>query len=417
MFACVHAQGGTPGALLECAGAFSPRVEETAAGTLVLDVRGLAHLFGSSHDLAGAIARHASELGLKASVALAANPDTAVHAARGFPGVNVISPGGEAAALGKLPVEVLDLPPEMMQIVVLWGIRTFADFAALPEAGIVERLGPEGAHFHKLARGAGDRPLVPAKAPPAFEESMELEYPVTTLEPLSFILGRLLNQICGKLESHGLATHELRLVLGLENRAAHERSFRLPFPMRDGRTFLKLLQLDLDSHPPPGPVVQVTISAEPVNPRVIQNGLFRPPAPEPQKLELMLARIANVVGEENVGSPELVDTHRPGAFRMQRFGASRTPAGRRRIHLALRMFRPPLRAKVLAPSGCPARVAARGVRGRVLSLSGPWRTSGDWWSADPWARDEWDVALSDGALYRIFLDHHNGGWFIEGSYD
>jgi protein ImuB len=51
----------------------------------------------------------------------------------------------------------------------------------------------------------------------------------------------------------------------------------------------------------------------------------------------------------------------------------------------------------------------------VLDLAGPWRTSGDWWTADAWQRDEWDIALSDGALYRIYCEP--AGWFVEGSYD
>jgi protein ImuB len=81
------------------------------------------------------------------------------------------------------------------------------------------------------------------------------------------------------------------------------------------------------------------------------------------------------------------------------------------------VFRPALRAQVEAPNGRPARVEARGVRGRVLQMAGPWRTSGNWWRADAWSRDEWDVALSDGALYRIYRDRHGEKWFIEGRYD
>jgi hypothetical protein len=40
-----------------------------------------------------------------------------------------------------------------------------------------------------------------------------------------------------------------------------------------------------------------------VKPRVLQNGLFVPLAPAPDKLELTLARLAKLVGEENIGSP------------------------------------------------------------------------------------------------------------------
>jgi protein ImuB len=82
-----------------------------------------------------------------------------------------------------------------------------------------------------------------------------------------------------------------------------------------------------------------------------------------------------------------------------------------------RLYRPPLPANVQAPEGRPAQISARGVQGKVLRLAGPWRISGDWWTPTPWAHDEWDVALSDGALYRIYLERPSGRWFVDGSYD
>jgi len=72
---------------------------------------------------------------------------------------------------------------------------------------------------------------------------------------------------------------------------------------------------------------------------------------------------------------------------------------------------------VQASRGWPARVQARSIRGKVTALAGPWRRSGDWWTTGAWARDDWDVALSDGALYRLYHNLENGGWFIEGRYD
>jgi hypothetical protein len=34
-----------------------------------------------------------------------------------------------------------------------------------------------------------------------------------------------------------------------------------------------------------------------------------------------------------------------------------------------------------------------------------------------WDHDEWDVALTDGAVYRIFQDRATGGWFIDAIVD
>jgi protein ImuB len=86
-----------------------------------------------------------------------------------------------------------------------------------------------------------------------------------------------------------------------------------------------------------------------------------------------------------------------------------------KFRLSIRLFRPPRAARVALASGHPSFVTAGAIRGKILDLAGPWRTSGDWWAADPWLRDEWDIALTDGALYRLYCDPK--GWFVEGSYD
>jgi protein ImuB len=419
MFACLHGSG----ALTALAFEFSPVVEQTAPHTVTLDASGLDRLFGLPQDVAVAIARRASEVGVAASLALAPNPDAAICAARGFPGVSIIPYGDEAKFLGALPLALLGPSQELRETLERWGIRRFDDMAALPPLGIAERLGPEGLHLRELARGEAERKLVPLAEPLCFEDELELEYPVDLLEPLAFVLARLINGLVTRLATRGLATNELRLRLKLETRATHERTLRLPVPSLDTKAFLKLLQLDLAAHAPAAPVVHVRLAVEPVKPQAAQSGLFVPVTPEPVKLELTLARIQAIVGEGRVGSPELVDTHRPDAFRLKK-GTDAFIAARPKnasvpflalTKLSMRIFRPPRAARVALTSGQPSFVAADGIRGKILDLAGPWRTSGDWWTADPWLRDEWDIALSDGALYRLYCCPR--GWFLEGSYD
>jgi len=444
MFACLHGKGNLTALALE----FSPIVEHTAADTVTLDVSGLDRLFGLPQDIAAAIARRASEKQAQASIALAGNPDAAICAARGFTGVSIIPQGDEAKFLGSLAVSLLAGcpfmgPPELQETLERWGIRRFRELAALPPLGIAERLGPEGLRLRSLASGEVERKLVPIQEPLDFEDEIEPDYPVDLLEPLAFLLARLLNGLTTRLATRGLATDELRLRLKLEPAGTYERTLRLPVPSLDGKAFLKLLQLNLAEHPPAAPVVHVWLGMNPVKPPAAQNGLFIPVAPEPVKLELTLARIQAIVGAGRVGSPELLDTHRPDAFQMQPLLTQRHGATEKRSSksssclcdsvsksecsrssqrlcasaskLAFRYFRPPRSARVALASGQPEFVAADGIRGRVIELAGPWRTSGDWWTADPWQRDEWDVALSDGALYRLYCDPR--GWFVEGSYD
>jgi protein ImuB len=61
-------------------------------------------------------------------------------------------------------------------------------------------------------------------------------------------------------------------------------------------------------------------------------------------------------------------------------------------------------------------VSAGGVQGAVAERAGPWRASGDWWDA-AWSREEWDVALESGGLYRLYRDRMRDAWFVEGELD
>jgi protein ImuB len=438
-------------------------------------------IFGPLPEISRAIYHRAITLGLEANIATASNPDAAMLAARGFSGVTVIPPGKEAERLGSLSIEVL-FPDQLegeqkkednrfLETLDRWGVRTLRALATLPEVALSERLGQKGLHLQQLARGATSRTLVPVELPLIFEEAVELEHPIILLEPLAFLLNRLLEQLCARLGSRALATQELQLTLELRTQTGIDqefenfgipsesdaspneaqsksaaryfvsgrrqstfcRSLRLPLPMLDAKLFLKLLQLDLNAHPPGAPITKIHLAAEPARPRSAQGGLFLPPSPEPEKLELTLARIAAIVGENGVGALELLDTHHPEGFRMRRFVAQSVgesepqkpsqPAEEKSAVTALRRFRPPLRASVTLESGQPAHVICtkkKEVQGNVLWKAGPWRSSGDWWEREAWSRDEWDIALQNKdavALYRLVHDLLGGGWFVEGTYD
>jgi protein ImuB len=455
-------ESATRAALLDCAQSFSPCVEDAACDTALLDLAGMESLFGSMPEISRVLSDRAIALGLDANVAIASNPDAAMLAARGFSGITVILPGKESEHLGPLPVDVLfagkfgedrqekdqkEQACRLFETLERWGIRNLCALAALPELELSERLGQQGLRLRQLARGAASRALVPVEVPLVFEEAVELEHPIVLLEPLAFLLNRLLEQLCLRLALHALATQELRLTLELENYSLFNqqsklnnqkflRTLHLPLPILDSKLFLKLLQLDLNAHPPGAPIVKIHLAAEPVRPRSAQGGLFLPPSPEPEKLQLTLARIAGVVGENKVGALELLDTHHPEGFRMRRFAdetppkhswnetCSSAPDSARKTSAvtALRRFRPPLFANVTLENGQPIFLVCKKnhVQGRVLWKAGPWRFSGDWWEREAWSRDEWDIAVQNGAtiaLYRLVHDLLNGDWFVEGTYD
>lgn len=484
-------------AVLDCAQLFSPEVEDTSPGTVLLNLAGLEPLLGPLPKIASDLSRNISQLGLEANIAVAANPDAAVLAARGFSGVTLIPESGEAERLGDLPVDALlecfssdaGEAARWMETFDRWGVRKLRALAALPEVPVSARFGQQGIRLQQLARGGARRDLRVWEPQLIFAESVELEYPIVLLEPLAFLLNRMLEQVCARLRARALAAQELHLELELAVSQAHDytsfdetpprtlagkiagkiarnftRSVCLPTPMLDAKVFLKLLQLDLQAHPPGAPIVKINLSVQPARSRALQSGLFQPVFPEPEKLELTLARIAGIVGEGRVGSVELLDTHREGAFAMRHFAPVEAALEVRKevkqswnqkkdkenmpIHesdsaspeveekfagnaeekmsavIALRLFRPPLDANVTVREAKPVRVRClerEDINGEIVWTAGPWRSSGDWSEQEGWSREEWDIAVSADneqlVLYRLVLDRLSGNWFVEGMYD
>jgi protein ImuB len=424
MFACLHSPGNLP-LLVECAGYFSPLIEESTNDSVVFDIRGLRLIYGTPEQIAQAIELR---MGVKANLAIASNPDAAMHAARGIRGVTVIPPGREADVLARLPLFLLGGSAEFARTLDTWGIRTFGEFAALPPLGIAARLGDEGMAMQRLARGEGQRLLATQKDALEFFEEFEPESSIDLMEPLLLLIGRMLNDLCARIASHSLGVNQVRLHLKmerLENRPVeYSLVFDLPVPMLNAQVFLKLLQLEMAERPPESPIEKIRVDLMPVQSRATQHGLFLPASPEPEKLEITMARIRGLVGAANLGVPELVDTHRPDSFRLGSLrGTSGThsptvaPQGGAQQCLILRRFRPPQHAQVWRGiDGRPSRISFSRGDGRVVACAGPWRTSGDWWTGESWDREEWDVEIT-AALLRIHRDCRRGEWFVEGSYD
>ena len=494
-------------ALVNFAGKFSPRVESTCPGAVILDLAGTEKLlalrqnglcennsraqtprnqppqtkFSSQEDFwqnaARAITTQAAEIGFDLRVAIAANPDTAFLAARGFSAQHfspaiVIPAGEEAQRLASLPVDALPISPEMLEILKGWGILTFRALAALPTVAIVERLGQEGLYLQKFARGNVNRPLLTTTPDAEFIAAFEFDDPVETLESLFFVLHRLLHELCAKLLAAALAAQELRLTIGLEVRQIrsgnkedeqYRHEWKLPVPTQDKNLLFGLLRLQLENTTLSAPIRRLLLEVVPVRPRVAQGNLFAPPSPEAEKLEITLERIRGVVGTADpsgiacVGSPGLVDTHKPGSFTVHNFSSDQNeerqchreeerqchPERSRLIReanqpeeskdlyssrksteftrvVALRMFRPVLETSVELDGEKPHFVRLWHRHRRVLAASGPWSTSGNWWSESAWTREEWDVALKTPAglgFYRIFRDPIRQQWFVEGVFD
>jgi hypothetical protein len=428
-----------------------------------------------------------------------------------------------------------------------WGLRTLGELAALPAAALSERLGQDGVWWQRVARGEDAGPLVPDLPEKRYEASLDLEWPIEGLEPLSFVLARLFELLCTELTRDERAAAVLHVALTLVTRETDTRTLQLPAPMRDPRVLRTLILLNLESRQVAAGIDRIRVAIDPAPGRIVQGSLLGRALPVPEQIAPLVARLGALMGDERVGAAALVDSHRPEAFRMTPFRgwepgagghrplatASVTGAGRRprasplwtpcdaglpsreavgvpdgpvppsptadrrptphgsipcrlspsiarsatvpppspqrdsraplgpsalrptpsaststlpTIHYplptahhplstVLRRFRLPVPARVQAEDGAPVRVVTdqQGLEGgRVERCAGPWRTSGEWWRLSDarlqprvggrpvqvgWNRDEWDVALGDGGVYRIYRDRDANRWFVDGIVD
>ena len=339
----------------------------------------------------------------------------------------------------------------------------------------------------------------------------------------AIILNRLLHELCSRLLSTAQAASELRLTVGLNVRQLHmphpvnrsiervrlqpgqllapqlalasegtrpsvrieetrihdaeqdrysKHAWKLPVPTQEKNLLFSLIRLHLEKTTFSAPIRCLRLEVIPVKPRVAQGNLFAPPAPAEEKLEITLERIRGVVGAidadgtECVGSPQLLDTHKPDSFTLQRLRITeahsspskklssskhsvakeipkmspvepRVPRSSRLLPgpgpssatststrsapvIALRIFRPALETSVELDGENPHFVRLWNRHRRVFAASGPWSASGNWWNVSAWMREEWDVALQTPAglgFYRIYRNRLQDRWFVEGVFD
>jgi len=463
---------------------FSPRLQRYPHGCVVLDVSGLERLLGTPQTIGeelekgveGQGARGERGLGSQRgrgnhrAVAVAPTQSAALLLAAAHPGLTVVSVD-MFAALAPLPIDVLyhflaeahdvtffrtkrahaakqhaqwESYEKAFDALRRWGIATLGELGALPAGALSARLGQSGVMLQRFASGLDAQPLVPDADIPRFLQHIELEWPIDALEPLSFVLARLLDPLSALLERADRGAAAIRLDLRLVDRTTHARLLQLPAAMRDAKVLRTLLVLDLESHPPHAAIDHVTIEVDPAPARILQYSLLERARPSAETIATLTARLSALVGETRSGTPVLLDSHRPDAFELRLFAADSgssetrglgsapraadTPNARglelpnSRLVLALRRFRPPRAIRVTVERGHPVRVAIdrKGMPGgQVVQCAGPWRSSGAWWDhgGRQWNRDEWDVELGDGSACRLFRERDTDSWFMEGILD
>lgn len=415
----------------DVASTLSSRVEIGDHDLVFMDCGGGGFLWTSEAELASMLVARAARCGLPVWVGIADSKLGASVAAREGGGLRIVPARQTREFLAPLPVALLDPDLESAATLASWGIRLIGDLAALPSGAVAHRLGSAGAMLVQRARGEDDAPLISRGVPRTFKESLALDYGVDRLEPLVFLLRRLIECVKDRIELYGLGCSEIEIRFDFEGAGHDLRTITAAAPTTEHKTFVTLVRAHLERCPPAHPVSKISVAGVATQARPAQLDFLRPSGPPPAALASTLARLAVLCGSERVGVLRPIQSHRPDAVEVVRFeGQSTTRHGDSArdsapkfcdegtiVFLALRAFRPPVALEVFERAGCLDYVQGCGFGGRVVRRAGPWRLRGEWWSADPYVREYYDVELSDGGVYRIYRDVRLRRWMADGVYD
>ena len=359
------------------------------------------------------------------------------------------------STLDSFPISSLEPPPEILEILQRWGIRTVGALLALGKDQVTERLGPAAAELFNRVSLDSARPLKLVVPTEEFAEQMEFENEIETTEPLLFVLRRFIEQLSRRLELIYLVVAEFHLQLGLSSGAKYERLFKIPAPTGNIEILFRMLQTHLETVRTDSPITSLRLAARPAISEAQQFGLFESTLRDPNQFAETLARLTGLCGADRVGTPQLLSTHRPDSFTMaapefhshtERGSVSRIPAcggmnnqdahsssqrgsnfsfshrmgegrgeGPHKIGPQLRRFRPALPSHIEFRDEKPSLLRSHVFTGAIVDTRGPFFSSGNWWDSGRWAREEWDIETSDGSLFRIFRSAD--GCFVEGTYD
>jgi protein ImuB len=423
-------EASSKAALLECAGIFSPRIEDQStpnAFLWVIDITGTEKLFGTPLILASQLQKQIQALHFACSIAISANFNAAVAMVRNAcprDPIAIIPAGEESEQLSPLPLTVLDLSEDNAETLSLWGIHTLGMLAALPEKALIARIGQQGKHLRQLALGRHPHHFKPVEAEFALAERMEFETPIELLDSLLFAIGIMLEQLIHRAAAHILSLASVTITLHLDSAASHTRTVRPAQPTNDRGLWLKLLHLDLQAHPPNASILAMDVNAQPGIAGKVQLGLFSPQSPEPMHMDVTLARIRSIVGQDAVGLGTLEDTHRPDAFSMRPFTVAPTSAVKSTPHTqhsATRRLRPPEPILVSLHATRPVCFYFNEKRYTVELAYGPWLSSGEWWCPTLWSNAQWDIVAraEDGSLLCCCVMHDTvqSCWQMAALYD
>ncbi len=412
LFAAIISNSDTA-QLLEIAMDFSAKIELIEGG-LIFDISGLENLMGTPEKIALRIQKRMEDASLKGNLGIAKDLQTAILFARNLLGVTIDS-GNE---LDSLSLESLAIEDDIRIVLESLGITRISQLKQIPEEQLIARYGQDFRDILDLINQKGSQRLTPNIKEQHIEWSFELDQAVEEFERLVFILANGLGEVLRQTERERLSTEHLTLIFGFENKTEKRYEIRASFPTLNTNFWRKIIDHYVSQSLPEHEIHSIRLICHYTKPRISQLGLYTAARPQPESLQLTMNKLKKLVGEENVGVPQLIDAHLEKPFLLNKTlspeGIEKNMFGNVAPKIAFSHYDPPLPALVWIKERKLVYLKTKDFSGKVLSHGGVWRGASYWWSR-LWSADEWDVEIENRGAFRLL--RKNGAWYIIGEYD
>jgi len=379
------------------AGRFTPSVSIQPPDGLLLEVASCLRLHRGLDNLLRMIRSGLDEMGYASTIACAPTPHGAWLLALAQAEVIVHEAAQMERILGKLPVRLLDQPPQVLSGLEMVGAHTVRDCLRLPRSGLARRFG--AGLLDELGRALGSLPdarefFVP---PPEFERRLELPAPVHEAEALLFAARRLLPELEGYLSLRQAGVQEFELVCRHERMPATVVKLGFVKPTRSVGRMQLLLRETLAKTRLTAPVHTIALHARLILPLDAANTDLFQEGEDAEDGTLLLERLRIRLGKEAVFGLAPHADHRPEcAWRRCEAGGAVEPLPNAR------------RPAWLLPRPVPCR------EGRLVLKSGPERIESGWWDGRDAVRDYYVAQDGSGSRLWVYCDRVSGEWYVHG---
>jgi protein ImuB len=386
---------------------FTPTVSVRAPDAVLLEVEASLQLFEGLRALLLRLSEGLSELGYAAAIAVAPTPGGARLLARAGMSRSIADPAALEAALGGLPLALLDQPPETLRMLSVMGVRTVEACLALPREGLARRFGQGLLDELDRALGRLPDPQPPFVPPSRYRARLALPAPVYETEPLLFAAKRMLLELTGALRMQQAGVTRLKLTLHHEDCRPTVVTLGFSSPSRDPQRILRLLRERLSRIELPQRIEAIQLDSEEARPLQSHNlSLFPEDKPPEEERWSLIDHLRARLGVDAVYSIASHPDHRPeSAWRICEPGAAVYGGALAERPLWLLDQPRRLREEEQAPV----------LDGPLTLLGGPERIEGGWWDGHDVARDYFVAADAHGRRVWVFRERQAGrAWYLQG---